>query len=346
RAAGLQGDPNFFAVFQTAALPPTLALAANERRPPVRAAYYAVVVVIMLSVVASLSRTGLLAFVGVVIVSLFLPWRFFRTRSRKAAYVVAICLLIPAVAAVGSTSFIKRADSIFHPNSVASDRGSGRTDIWRAALHGYGNHPWLGLGAGNFEKESLSLLETTPGVNTTAFYAQTSKVAHNAYIETLTELGPVGLAIFLAMLFLTGRTIMSAYRRARAAKERAIERYALALLLSFAALLVASTFLSDQLSKITWILIGLALALEVMTRNLAPVAALYHPVVHEAVEDPSDRRRSDEYAALRAERARLARLADELDARQRALAERAADLDAREEALARRAAEREQGHRS
>jgi O-antigen ligase len=269
RAAGLQGDPNFFAVFQAASLPPALALAANERRPPVRAAYYAVMVVIVLSVVASLSRTGLLALVGVVLASMFLPWRFYRSKSRKAAWVVAVLLLVPATAAVGSTTFVQRVDSIFHPNSAASDRGSGRTDIWSAALHGYRNHPWLGLGAGNFEVESLDLLQTTPGVNTATYYAQSSKVVHNAYLETLTELGPVGLAIFLSMLALTARTALRAYRRARDLGNRALERYALALLVSFAAVLVGGTFLSDQLSKITWILIGLSLALEVLTRPAA-----------------------------------------------------------------------------
>jgi len=54
RSAGLQGDPNYFAVYQVIALAPTLVLAAMERRAQRRLLLYGVVGVIVLSVVSSL----------------------------------------------------------------------------------------------------------------------------------------------------------------------------------------------------------------------------------------------------------------------------------------------------
>ena len=63
---GAQGDYNFFALYEVVALPPALVLAARAGRPAVLVLYYGVVAAIVLSVVASLSRSGLLALASVV----------------------------------------------------------------------------------------------------------------------------------------------------------------------------------------------------------------------------------------------------------------------------------------
>jgi hypothetical protein len=69
--------------------------------------------------------------------------------------------------------------------------GNGRYQLWRLALRDARNHPWLGSGAGSFERY---FLRHQP--------AQLSRVrdAHNLYAETLAELGLVGLALLLFVL--------------------------------------------------------------------------------------------------------------------------------------------------
>jgi hypothetical protein len=64
---------------------------------------------------------------------------------------------------------------------------NGRTDQWRVALHEYRAHPVLGGGAGSYE---AWWLEDRP---------VDSKVrnAHSLYLETLAELGPLGLALLI-----------------------------------------------------------------------------------------------------------------------------------------------------
>ena len=52
------------------------------------------------------------------------------------------------------------------------------------------------------------------------------------------------------------------------------ERVALAAATGLVAFLVSGMFLSIELNKPLWILVGLALALEVVTRDLLPVAAV------------------------------------------------------------------------
>ncbi|MDX6510801.1 MAG: hypothetical protein QOE36_305, partial [Gaiellaceae bacterium] len=273
RSHGLDADPNYFAVYQVASLPAALALAAHERRRGRQLFYYGIVGVILLSVVSSLSRTGTVALLGVAAATLVVPWRmFFRRASDKVNYAIALAVGGSAAVAIGSTAFVSRLQAVLDPTKAAEDKGTGRTDLWAAALHGWHDHPWLGLGAGNFGSRALELLQTTPGVDTQKNYVSAGRVVHDAYLETLVELGPVGLAVFLGILTLTAWYLIRSFRRARSAGNANLERLSTALLASFLGYLLGAIFLSNQLGKLLWILIGLTLALDAVTRRL-PAAA-------------------------------------------------------------------------
>jgi len=82
--------------------------------------------------------------------------------------------------------------------SLSSDN---RADYWRVAWQETARHPLLGGGAGSFARYWLLLRPT--GYDT--------QNAHNLYLETLAELGPVGLAFLLAVFALP----FAAARRAR-----------------------------------------------------------------------------------------------------------------------------------
>ncbi|HKD32859.1 MAG TPA: O-antigen ligase family protein [Gaiellaceae bacterium] len=68
--------------------------------------------------------------------------------------------------------------------------GSSRSEYWRVAWREFEAHPWLGAGAGSFQRfwlrhrrEALPVLD-----------------AHSLYLETLAELGPFGLLLLLCAL--------------------------------------------------------------------------------------------------------------------------------------------------
>jgi O-Antigen ligase len=82
---------------------------------------------------------------------------------------------------------------------LLSVSGNGRADYWRVAWEAYEHDPWLGVGAGGYEREWLRRRPT-------AFYARD---AHNLYLETLVELGPVGLVLLATAL---GVPLVAAYR--------------------------------------------------------------------------------------------------------------------------------------
>lgn len=334
RAAGLQGDPNYFAVYQVIALPAVLALSAYERRPARRFLYFVVVGVIVLSVVSSLSRTGLIALSAAMLATIVLPWRiFFQRAGQKGNYVFALVLATGAAVVLGSASFVSRAQSILNPNStvLGGAKGSGRLDLWAAALHGWHEHPVLGLGLGGFETNALDLLQTTPGVNTTASYVSADRVVHNAYIENLAELGPIGLVLFVSIIFVTAFYLVSSSRRGRLAGDRSIERFSLAMLVSLLGYSLSAIFLSNQLGKALWILVGMALALDVMSRRTAAAApalveARAGPAYDQAVAAPPDeeqeRREARQMQAVASAEQRL-------DRRRAALAEREREFAAR-----------------
>jgi O-antigen ligase len=270
RVSGLQGDPNYFSVIQVVALTPTLALAALEPRPARRFLYYAVVAMIALSVALSFSRTGIIVLGAVVLATFALPARlFFRRVGHKALYAVALAGAVVVVGLIAATPVLARLETIIEPDTATGDRGAGRIDLWRAAWKGFEEEPWLGIGAGSYQARSLELLQTTPGVDTTRSYVREGRVVHNMYLETLTELGVVGLAILLLVIGLTARYLLLAYRRARAARDGPLERATAAVLVTFGAFLLSGLFISNQLSKPLWILVGLALAFDVISRRRA-----------------------------------------------------------------------------
>jgi hypothetical protein len=69
--------------------------------------------------------------------------------------------------------------------------GNGRADLWRLAWDDARSHPLLGAGAGTYERYFLARQPVNVGF---------VRDAHNLYVETLAELGPVGLALLLALL--------------------------------------------------------------------------------------------------------------------------------------------------
>jgi Flp pilus assembly protein TadD len=83
-----------------------------------------------------------------------------------------------------------RLDQVDLGERLFSFSGSYRTDLWESAWRQYRGHPALGAGAGSYEQHWL---EDRP-------FEHKVRDAHSLYLETLAELGPVGLALLLLAL--------------------------------------------------------------------------------------------------------------------------------------------------
>jgi tetratricopeptide (TPR) repeat protein len=124
--------------------------------------------------------------------------------GRAVAVAALIVLSAVAVAALaregGPDAVANRALQAFRqeppPAEGALDRrllsvsGHGRADYWRVAARMVEREPLLGEGAGGFERRWME--ERSASNN--------ARDAHNLYLETLAELGPIGLALLLIAL--------------------------------------------------------------------------------------------------------------------------------------------------
>jgi len=269
RATGLQGTghADTFGVYQAMIVPAAIGLFALARRAELRAAYLGAFAVIVFSIVSSLTRTALISIVVVSLVALVLPWWFlFRNPRQKASYGAAVGLMVASLLTVATTAALaERVGSIFSGLDSQGDRGAGRTDLWAAAWNAYHHHPWFGIGAGNFSSHSLALLENTPGVDIKAAYVAQGRLVHNSYLEALTELGPIGLALLVLVIAFTGWMLVRVFQRARAQRDDVTRIVAATLLLALLSLAISMAFLSIATNKPLWIIVGLTLALERMT---------------------------------------------------------------------------------
>jgi hypothetical protein len=140
----------------------------------------------------------------------------FGDRLRIAFGVVCLVAVVAAGAgavghAGGPVKLVKRAKSTFvakpvpqaTSTSVAKDvqqanlnkrlfsfSSNGRVDLWHAAWHDHRAHPWLGAGAGTYERYWLRHRPNQLNVVD----------AHSLYLESLAELGPVGLVLVVSLI--------------------------------------------------------------------------------------------------------------------------------------------------
>jgi hypothetical protein len=136
---------------------------------------------------------------------------------RLAPFAVAVTgVLLAAVVAVvlinGPIRLAERAAESFRAPPPVTQQdlnrrlltlsGSWRADYWRVAWHMFEREPLLGEGGGSFERWWL---QERP----VASYARD---AHSLYLETLAELGPIGLALLAGALAVP----LAALRRSRA----------------------------------------------------------------------------------------------------------------------------------
>jgi O-antigen ligase len=268
RAQGGVGDPNFFANIQLVALPLILVLAADTKVRWLRYALGFTTLVCVASILSTLSRGGLIALVLVLVLIPFIPARAIFPSPRHKAVIMlflAIGLLVLFSRPGFRTEVVKRAETIFSKQQAAesnSSGGSGREEIWKAAIHSIKERPLLGVGFGAFPTVANELLYTTPGVDLGKFPPRPNGIeTHSAFIGTTAELGPFGLFLFVGMILSTMIALRRTAVRARAAGAHFLSRVSNALVLSLIGWTLSSFFIETETARPLWIVIGLSLAL-------------------------------------------------------------------------------------
>jgi O-antigen ligase len=231
--------------------------AANRRWPPTLAkiAALAAAAGCAAGLFLTVSREALL---GLGVSLLVAP--FVVGRGRRAGAVLLSALVL--VAAVGWFSAVASQNDferITHPESAG---GSGREDLWRMGWRMTKDHPVTGVGVGNFRVESADYLIQPGAVVRDEYILDTPLVAHNIYLQVLSELGVVGLTLFVLILCLSLRSMLVAAREFARQGSLASEILARSLLIAVVGLLAADFFSSQFLSKQLWLLLAIGPALQ------------------------------------------------------------------------------------
>ncbi len=249
RATGPQADPNDLAYFLVAAIP-LLALAGKGLRRRVAAALGGAVLVA--GAMATFSRggaLGLTAAVGWLAARRVLPWR-----------ALAATASVVAVLGLGTLQFagpqIDRA--VQEKSFIAASNVDTRELRWQAAARMVAEEPVWGVGPGGF-REAYAARSHNAEID------EQTPVAHNMYLEVAAELGLPGFALFASVIGIAG---VASERTIRlVAWSSPCRTEAVAIQASLLAVLVASTFLSEQYYLPLWSLAGLAVAAEIRARR-------------------------------------------------------------------------------
>lgn len=253
RATGTIGDPNELA----AALLVGVALGIGfllARGYPVALRFGGLVAIPLcaLGIFISVSRGGLVALTVMFVVA----------AASAGRWRPAMTAALLAVAAVGVVYFTQLAPLPARERILTTHGGTGRTELWTLGLRIARTHPLNGIGVGNFQQAAPHYV-LQPGLfqHSDLVFAAAPKVAHNAYLQILAEMGVVGLGLFLVVIVICLRCALHAARIASRNGDVGLEALARAVFFALIGVLTAELFISQMHSKLLWGLLALSPAM-------------------------------------------------------------------------------------
>jgi O-antigen ligase len=177
---------NGLAGYLNLVLPFCLAFATNGTDPVLRTLSRWCLALAAIALLLTQSRGGLLAFVAILLVHVFLSARDRKTRIRQIALVLIVCVLAAALAGF----FFQRLGEIDDFTTVS------RLAIWAGAFTVFARSPLLGTGFGNLRALMGGILNLPDGW---------TGDAHNLYLELLAETGIIGFVVSSILMFLALR---------------------------------------------------------------------------------------------------------------------------------------------
>ncbi len=189
---------------------------------------------------------------------------FVAGRGRRTGALVLIALT--ACWAVTWFATIAPSDAVDRITRSESS-GSGRSDLWKIGWRMVEDHPLRGVGVGNFPVSSIDYLLVPGTLMRPDLIVDRPQVAHNIYLHVASELGLVGITLFVAILLYSLYSALIAARVFALRGDHSMEILARGLLLALIGLLAADFFSSQLYSKQLWLLLAAAPALRAIAER-------------------------------------------------------------------------------
>jgi hypothetical protein len=233
RYRGIMQDPNELAWVLSLAVPIAFTFFERKRTLTRLLLAIATTVLVTICVVMTKSRSGQLTLIAVAGAYLI---RRFRWRGVVAGLMVAVPLL-----AYGGRS-----------GAEADSSSTERLECWQVGIEMWKKAPLMGVGYGNFGEYHFL-------------------TAHNSFILTLAEIGPLGLVLWTSVLYVAIKILVRALRDfSEKPGAQVATSWAMALLAGMIGTVVSAFFLSIAYHALLWVYLGFVGAYYAAVRRHAP----------------------------------------------------------------------------
>jgi O-antigen ligase len=237
---GILENPNDLAINIAINFPLCVAFFFAAKKKPWKLFWAVGLLFMFWGVIATYSRSGLLAMVVTVVICI---WEFGIKGERRAVLVTAVLGGMVALGVVIVTpNYLVRIESMVRGNIEGSgDRGSleARQELLKDSVKLMVKHPIFGVGPGNFSS-----------------YTLTWRVAHNTYTELGAEAGVPAVFLFLLMLGLTLRKIRRVRKLPGYEGSEDIRLWTSALWAAMAAYMAGALFASTEYNLFPYFVVG------------------------------------------------------------------------------------------
>ena len=231
------GDPNDFALNLCVVLPLCVAMLLSRRSLSWRLFWTGASGLTLVTILSTYSRGGFLTLVVVAIAM----WRLFRFKTLAVVLLAIVCAITLGLFDLGSSSYIDRIKTITDPQADGTGSAQARRQLFARSIEITLEHPFLGVGPGQFAQISGNWHET-----------------HNSYTQLSSEAGVPALLIFLALIWRTFKNLRKARESEQGTEASLLAR---GLYCAFVGYLVGAFFLSTAFSLIPYLLVAYASAL-------------------------------------------------------------------------------------
>lgn len=239
RIQGTMGHPTILAGYATMLFFPLFFIMINEKNKKWKTFYIIELISFVIVIILTQSRSSWLAF-GIGALALCIYY----------SYKLIILFIIGGGIALLSSDVRGRL--------LGFTNDAGRFNIWKLALKCYKDNPIIGVGAGNYEAVHPNYVAKYPELNPGEYIYHT----HNVYLKMATELGTIGLGLFVvAITFIYGK-LVKVYKLADEYKNLVAGIIISVSVFVFVVSIFDNLILSPKIMNYLFIFIGILFAIE------------------------------------------------------------------------------------
>lgn len=269
RLSGPVDAPNFWGQTLAAMIPLAIYRILDEKKLAGKIVGGFTVLVLVFAMMSTYSRGAFIA----MIITLLLIAIERRARPSLIAVFALVSILLIAILPVGYAERIKSLLLLTGDGESAVYEESsfrGRSSEMKAGLMMFAEHPFLGVGTGNYNHHYQDYARRI-GIET----RNEARDPHSLYVQILAETGLAGIVTFGALFATLFASLRQVRQKLRAAGHLRWLTWVTAVQMSITSYLISSTFLHAHYIRYLWLLLALAIAAVHLSDSL--LAETSHP---------------------------------------------------------------------